>query len=305
MVCYLAEPGDNSGSMHTRHTHSPPPTSCEERYTQVDGLATFSRTMGEGQDVVLIHGAGVSSRYWVPAQRWLAELGPYRVHALDLPGFGRSDDPPWPPELPQLARHVEGWLEQHVPGCCHLVGQSVGCEIAVLVAVALPERVQSVVLAGPAGLPSLHSVCAQIFEAGLDAFRERWQLFPAILPDYLRCGPQRFFRLLMEQKHCHVEPLLPKLEKPVLVLRGRHDAVAPERRVERVAALLPNATITTVPGAHGAHYTHARPFAEVVTRYLRRVESPTPPAGTPVGSPVPLLRATDPTAAGTTPRPGG
>lgn len=291
--------------MNHRNSDPPLPRFCDERFTQVDGLATFSRTMGEGQDVVLIHGAGVSSRYWVPAQRWLAELGPYRVHALDLPGFGRSEDPSWPPELPQLARHVQGWLEQNVPGRCHLVGQSVGCEIAVLAAAALPERVRSVVLAGPAGLPSLHSVLQQLFAAGLDAFRERWELYPAILPDYFRCGPRRFFRLLVEQKHCHVEPLLPKLRKPVLLLRGRYDVVAPERRVERIAALLPSATITTVPGAHGAHYTHPRPFAEVVARYLRRVDTPASPEGTPAGNPIPLPHAKDPTAAGTTPRPGG
>lgn len=260
--------------MNTRRTASPASAACDERYTQVDGLATFSRTMGSGEDVVLIHGAGVSSRYWVPAQRWLAELGPYRVHALDLPGFGKSENPPWPPALPQLARHVQGWMEQNVPGRCHLVGQSVGCEIGVLVAAALPERVQSVVLAGPAGLPNLDSVWAQLFQAALDAFRERWELYPAILPDYLRCGPRRLLRLLIEQKHCHVEPLLPDLRQPTLILRGRHDLVAPERRVECLAELVPNATLTTIPGAHGAHYTHARPFAEVVTRYLRRVDHP-------------------------------
>ena len=291
--------------MNIRNTDSPVDDGCQERYTRVNGLSTFSRTMGQGEEVVLIHGAGVSSRYWVKAQRWLAELGPYRVHALDLPGFGRSEDPPWPPELPQLARHVEGWLEQNVPGRCHLVGQSVGCEIAVLVAVALPVRVQSVVLAGPAGLPGLHSVRVQLFQAGLDAFRERWTLFPAILPDYLRCGLLRFFRLLWEQKHCHVEPLLPKMQAPVLILRGRHDQVATEDRVARIAALLPRATITTVPGAHGAHYTHARSFAEAVTRYLRQVGTPAPLAGTPADSRGLPARVTGPIAAGMIRRPGG
>lgn len=304
-VCYLIEPGDNHGRMNSPLTDAPLPRFCEERSTQVEGLATFSRSMGLGEEVVLIHGAGVSSRYWVPAQRWLAELGPFRVHAPDLPGFGRSENPPWPPELPLLARHLEGWLAQNVPGRFHVVGQSVGCEIAVLLAAAMPDRVQSVVLAGPAGLPSLHSVWGQIFRAGLDVWRERWELFPAILPDYLRCGSWRLLRILQEQKHCHVEPLLPHLRQPVLILRGQYDTVAPDRRVKRIAALLPDATITTIPGAHGAHYTHARAFAEVVTQYLHQVGSPTPPAGTPVSIPAPLRPAISPSGVGRTPPLGG
>lgn len=291
--------------MSTRRTASPPPRLCEERFTSVDGLATFSRSMGEGEDVLLIHGAGVSSRYWVPAQRWLAELGPFRVHSLDLPGFGRSVDPPWPPELPLLARHVEGWGEQRLPGSFHVVGQSVGCEIAVLLAAALPDRVRSLVLAAPAGLPTLHSVWGQLFRAGWDAWKERWELFPAILPDYLRCGPWRFFRLLQEQKHCHAEQLLPQLRQPVLLLRGRHDAVVSERRVKRIAALLRDPEVVTVPGAHGAHYTHAQPFAEGVARYLHRADTPVPRGDIPERIPTASRPSRDPTAGARIPPPGG
>src|SRR5438874_1171556 len=78
----------------------------EERFHRVNGLRTFSRVMGEGPEVVLVHGAGVSSAYWKPAQRLLACREGFRVHALDLPGFGRSQDAPWPPELSRLTDHL-------------------------------------------------------------------------------------------------------------------------------------------------------------------------------------------------------
>ena len=276
--------------MTTLHRELKPFPACEARWDVIDGLRTFSRTEGAGADVVLVHGAGVSSRYWRPAQRLLAETAPLRVHALDLPGFGQSANPSWPPELPRLARHVRHWLDLRVPGPFHLVGQSVGCEISVLIAAAMPERVRSVVLAGPAGLPGLDSVVRQILRAGGDAFREPLQLYPAILPDYFRCGGWRLLRLLCEQKHCHAEPLLRRLWQPALVVRSERDAVVSPKRARDVADLLPRSELITLPGAHGGHYTHAQEFAAAVTAFLARVDSPTPRAGIPAGSPAPLRR---------------
>src|SRR5207248_4161940 len=107
-----------------------------ERRDAVNGIPTFSRTLGIGEDVVLVHGVGVSSEYWRPAQRELAATGRYRVHAVDLPGFGRSAEPPWPPELPRLTEHLHAWAEAHVPDRFHLIGQSMGCELCVLYAAA-------------------------------------------------------------------------------------------------------------------------------------------------------------------------
>jgi pimeloyl-ACP methyl ester carboxylesterase len=202
----------------------------------------------------------------------MAELAPWRVHALDLPGFGKSDDPPWPPELPRLARHLRLWIEQRVPGPFHLVGQSVGCEISVLLAAELPEQVCSVVLAGPAGLPELDSVWRQLLRAALDAPWEPLRLFPAVLPDYFRCGPSRLLRLLQEQKRCHAEPLLRRLPQPVLVVRGQRDRVVSAERASAVAAAAPHGELVTLPGAHGDHFTHPREFAAAVTAFLRRAE---------------------------------
>ena len=125
--------------------------------------------MGHGEDVVLVHGVGVSARYWAPLQEELAATGRFRVHAVDLPGFGRSADPPWKPELPRYAEHLGAWLGQAVPGRFHLVGQSLGCEIAAMCAATCPERIHSLTLAAPSGLPTLRSLLAQLGRALLDA----------------------------------------------------------------------------------------------------------------------------------------
>ena len=54
----------------------------------------YSRTVGDGPPVVLVHGYGVSSAYLLPLARALA--GRCAVYVPDLPGHGRSEDPETP-----------------------------------------------------------------------------------------------------------------------------------------------------------------------------------------------------------------
>lgn len=243
-----------------------------EAWHTIRGVCTFSRAVGAGADVVLVHGAGVSSRYWRPAQRALAARGAYRVHALDLPGFGRSPDPPWPLELRPLAGHLEAWMEAVLPGDCHLVGQSLECEIAALVAAARPDRVRTLTLAAPAGLPALRSIRRQVLRALADAPRESPALYAAVLPDYWRCGVSKLLHMLREQRRCPTHRELHAILAPVLVLRGADDPIVSPGRVAALAAALPRALTATLPGAHAAHFTHPEEFAAEVIRFLEAAQ---------------------------------
>lgn len=238
-----------------------------EQYRTINGVRTFSRSLGIGEDVVLVHGAGVSEAYWRPAQAALAAAGRFRVHALDLPGFGRSGEPAAELTFGYLADHLCAWLEDAVPRPCRLVGQSLGCDLAAMAAAARPDRVRRVVLAAPAGLPVLESLAEQLIRAGLDAPRETLRLYGAILPAYFRCGLPRLFGVLREQKRDRTE-LLRRLRQPVLVLWGRDDPVVTRERAARVIRLLPNAAAEEVPGAHAAHFTHAEGFGRMVGQFL-------------------------------------
>jgi pimeloyl-ACP methyl ester carboxylesterase len=58
----------------------------------VDGLRLNYQTLGEGPDVLLIHGWVSSWRMWARSMSRLATAG-YRATAIDLIGFGDSDKP--------------------------------------------------------------------------------------------------------------------------------------------------------------------------------------------------------------------
>jgi pimeloyl-ACP methyl ester carboxylesterase len=122
------------------------------RFVSVDQMSLFEITLGQGPDLVLIHGNASSSYTWRKIIEPLATR--YRVHALDLPGFGMSakpDDASY--DTPWLAQHVIGYLDAVGVTRAALVGSSMGGYVATVVALAAPTRVASLVLLGPSGLP--------------------------------------------------------------------------------------------------------------------------------------------------------
>lgn len=66
--------------------------SLEKQIWAWNGHTIAYTAMGEGQPLVLIHGFGASMGHWRKNIPVLAEAG-YRVYALDLLGFGDSDQP--------------------------------------------------------------------------------------------------------------------------------------------------------------------------------------------------------------------
>jgi pimeloyl-ACP methyl ester carboxylesterase len=121
-------------------------------YVGVNGLRLFTITLGGGRDVVLLHGYPASTYSWRKVIEPLAAR--YRVHAIDLPGFGFSDKPSDASyDTAWLAGAVLGYLDaERIPRAV-LVGNSMGGAVATEAAIVQPERVAALVLLGAAGLP--------------------------------------------------------------------------------------------------------------------------------------------------------
>ena len=116
----------------------------------IAGLRYFYRAIGTENPgtlpVVLIHGLGVSSDYWARLVPILAARR--RVYALDLPGFGRTEDPPAIWNGAVMAGAVAAWMDALGLRQAHVLAHSQGAQIAVELASHRPELVASLVLAG-------------------------------------------------------------------------------------------------------------------------------------------------------------
>jgi pimeloyl-ACP methyl ester carboxylesterase len=107
-------------------------------------------SIGEGPDVLLIHGLGATKSSWLDLAASLVQQG-NRVIVPDLPGFGASSKPargsytaPWFAEAMLQLMDALG-VEQ-----ADIVGNSLGGRVAIELALRHPERVGALVLLCPA-----------------------------------------------------------------------------------------------------------------------------------------------------------
>ena len=106
-------------------------------------------TMGEGPDVLLLHGLGATKSSFFDTAAALSRS--YRVHALDLPGFGGSSKPALARYgAPYFARVTLGVMDALGIERAHLVGNSMGGRVALEVGLREPGRVGGLALLCPA-----------------------------------------------------------------------------------------------------------------------------------------------------------
>ncbi len=142
-----------------------------------DGRRVSTLTMGRGHDVVLIHGLGGTKSSFYETAAALAQAG-YRVHAIDLPGFGASSKPLRAPyNATWFASSVEAVLDELAIERAFLVGNSMGGRVALEVGMRAPERVAGVALLCPAV-----AFVRRDFHPVVRLLRPEWGLLPHAIP---------------------------------------------------------------------------------------------------------------------------
>jgi 3-oxoadipate enol-lactonase len=138
-------------------------------------VSLYSEAAGEGSAVVLVHAGICDSRMWEP--QWASFPRSHRTVRYDLRGFGRS---PIPPGSYSHARDLAEVLDVNGLERTSLVGVSMGGRVALELAIAHPELVESLVLVG-AALPG-HAWSEEIEAYGAveDAALERGDLDGAV-----------------------------------------------------------------------------------------------------------------------------
>jgi len=237
----------------------------------VGGLAIHSRrsTGGDGIPIVHVHGFAISGEYLMPTARLLAQRWVNVVP--DLPGYGRSGKPDHVLDIPALAEALMAILDALGIGKAVLVGNSMGCPVALEVAHAAPERVHRLVLVSPAGGAQNRPLSRALGQLVLDGLRESPRMLPVAVPDYVRFGPLNGLRLFRELT------LFPSLERlvgapaPTLAVLGRRDPLMPSptrvREVARQAAQLVVVAIVD-QAAHAVNFSHPLELAATVEAWL-------------------------------------
>ncbi len=276
--------------------------------TRVRGLTLETLVAGEGtgEPVLLIHGLGANKVSFLPTVSALAEHA--EVHALDLPGFGRSDKP-----LPLGRRYSMAWFADVVNGyliardldAAHMVGNSMGGRIALEMALRQPRSVHSFVGLGPALGFDLTRTIAPVLRvapahwgalAPLRPPRSTVEHFVRSLfadadvlpPEHHRVAaddvqrawedPHHRLAVLAAARQLGLEHArgpaaywrrLRALTVPSLWIFGEEDRLVASRYAARVAAAVPDAEVETWPGVgHVPQFEAATRTAATLTAWL-------------------------------------
>ncbi len=216
---------------------------------------------GEGPAIVLCHGITATRRYVVHGSRVLERAG-YTVVSYDARGHGESDPAP-PGEgygYPQLVADLERVVAEQVGEAKFvLAGHSMGAHTAVAYALAHPQRLAALVIAGPVftgeiSERSLHywdGLAAALEAGGADGFvayiEHEQGIDPAFRDSVLRFTRERIglhrhpeavvaaLRAVPRSRPFESLSQLAALEVPTLVVAS-HDAADPGHPYEVAAA---------------------------------------------------------------------
>lgn len=126
-------------------------------------MKLFSRILGEGEDVLILHGLfGMNDNWNSLGKRWAEDCG-VKLHLLDMRNHGQSPHSPVH-SYEAMASDVLEYLDDHQISKAMIIGHSMGGKVAMHLSVNHPNRVSKlcVVDIAPKGYPVHHQ---QIIDA--------------------------------------------------------------------------------------------------------------------------------------------
>lgn len=236
------------------------------------GALVHVRSSGTGPDTyVLIHGIGVSSRYFLPLAAELAHTA--TVHNIDLPGHGSTPKPSRTLSVRDYAHAVWDALDDLGVRRPTLVGHSMGAQVAVEMANMRAAAAPAIVLLGPTNYAPERGFWRQSLRLGHDTLREPWKVNAIVFSDYaFRCGLPWYFRTVPMMLSNRIEDTIATVQVPVLVVRGTRDPIVPAAWISALAYLAPRGTMAQVEGeSHVMMYRSAAAVAALCRGVASRI----------------------------------
>jgi pimeloyl-ACP methyl ester carboxylesterase len=229
---------------------------------------------GAGTPVVLLHGLAGSSRWWSKNIDALAER--YLVAAVDLTGFGRATSflrlPKTIPPFGEVTALLARWLETFGEPV-HLVGHSMGGQIAIRLAAERPDLIRSLILVNSAGIPFRLDPMAHLRPLPKPPFGGP-RIAQVLLPDLLRAGPTSVAVASARVLRGDMRPWMRELRMPTLLVWGANDPLVPLRYGEAMQREIPGSRLVVIErAAHVAMWDAAEDFNRIALDFLEQVET--------------------------------
>lgn len=268
-------------------------------FADVDGANTRYLIAGEGSPIMLVHGVGMSADSWFWTVPALSQN--FRVAAPDLldNGFTGAGSYSGGPPHGHIVDHLLALADHLRFERFSLVGSSLGSLISLLTYFRAPERIDRMVLVGPAHLlgppatdsdpleasykngrsallnPTYESCRARMGRAFFDPARVPDVLVAMQMMMYAQSNALEKFERRMaglrspEAARFTVHDRLGEIRIPTAVICGREDIRGPYAIVEKDAARIPDVRLIPYDGCgHWPHMELPEQFNRDVTAFL-------------------------------------
>ncbi|MDB5162733.1 MAG: hypothetical protein JWO54_806 [Candidatus Saccharibacteria bacterium] len=239
---------------------------------KIDGYDVGVRTNdydASKKTIILIHGIGVSSVYYIPLATELA--GDYNVFALDLPGYGATQKPSKPLNIEQLANVTASFIWENNLQNVIVVGHSMGCQIIARLNQLESKNIQKLILLSPTTNRRERSVLMQAVRLTQDTFHETLEVNIIIFSNYLRMGVVRYLQTSKYMVTNHLEDSLQNITTPTLIVRGEKDPIVPRDWTTYLQTLSPTIETTEIPSVpHAFHYSFAKETKQLCQTFIEK-----------------------------------
>lgn len=251
--------------------------------------------IGQGPDVLLLHGAGASSHSWARLIPYLAR--DHRVIALDLPGHGWTRSPRGRARLGDVAHDIatlcaqEGWEPGLIIG--HSAGGAISLELA-RQGLIVPQHLIIVNGAlenfrGTAGwlfpvmakMLALNPLTGLLISQGGRSVAQVRSILSSAGTELGEAGLAHYAHLIGRRAHVDgtlammaqwslddLNRALPAIDTPTLFVHGNRDGAVDIRVAERAAQAMPNADLITLPEiGHLAHEEAPEDVAKAIAAF--------------------------------------
>lgn len=236
----------------------------------IEGIDINYIIEGKGKNVLVLHGWGANIDTILPIVNILKE--DFKVFAIDLPGFGKSQIPKEVFDSKDYARIVKGFIDKMKIDKVTLIGHSFGGKISILLGAYYPELIEKIVLIDSAGLipkrtlkyylkvysfKVLRSIYKSIFfwQDNKNKMERFYKRFGST--DYKNAdGIMR--RILVKVVNENLRPMLKNIQCPTLLIWGDEDKDTPLYMGKIMENEIDDSGLVVLKGA--GHYSYLDDF---------------------------------------------
>lgn len=250
----------------------------------IDGLEINYKIAGQGEPLLIWHGWGGSSDSWQKIQEILSQN--FQVFSLDLPGFGKSSNPPNSWRVDDYLSILSNFIEKKSLNDFYLVGHSFGGGLAAKFTAENPQKVKALVLTGAAIFRSKKRLnWRQKIASGLAKFGSIFERMPLIgkslyplarrfiyrfagVHDYSRANSvmKEIFKNVISED---LSSCLPQIKTPTLILWGRNDKSTPMQDALAAQKLIFGSQLKIIKKAnHSPHLTQPEETARSISSFF-------------------------------------